>query len=114
MKKLAKLLQKNTRSSDTVARYGGEEFVAICPELDKEGGKKIAEKLCRIVAAAPFPREAEFSHQKITISIGVAAFPEDAACAEDLVRRADLALYEAKQDGRNRVRMYVAGKGGGA
>lgn len=112
LKKLARLLQKNTRSSDTVARYGGEEFVAICPELDKEGGKKIAEKLCRIVAATPFPREAEFSHQKITISIGVAAFPEDAACVEELVRRADVALYEAKQSGRNRVRMYGEGKEG--
>lgn len=110
LKKLAKLLQKNTRSSDTVARYGGEEFAAICPELGKEGGMRIAEKLCRMVAAAPFPKEAEFSHQKITISIGAAAFPEDAVSAEELVRRADMALYEAKQNGRNRVRLYREGK----
>ncbi len=110
LKKLAKLLQKNTRISDTVARYGGEEFVTICPELGKEGGMRIAEKLCRIVAAAPFPKEAEFSHQKITISIGVAAYPDDAASAEELVRRADIALYEAKQNGRNRVRLYREGK----
>lgn len=106
LKKVARALQKNTRKSDFVARYGGEEFVIICPELNKEGGKKIAEKLRNIIAGASFPLEEQLPHQKVTISIGVAAYPIDASTTEDLIRRADMALYKAKRQGRNQVQLF--------
>ena len=103
LKNLAKLLQKNTRSSDIVARYGGEEFVIICPELSKNEGKILAEKLRLIVANSPFPNQKEMPDASITISVGVAAFPEDTSQGADLIRKADLALYKAKNSGRNQV-----------
>ncbi|HQU70804.1 MAG TPA: diguanylate cyclase [Calditrichia bacterium] len=105
---LARLLRDNTRHSDFVARYGGEEFVIICPELKRAGGLKLARKLCGIVASTPFPREKELPHRKVTISIGVAAFPEDALTGDDLVEKADRALYLAKAGGRNQARLYEA------
>lgn len=106
LKKVAELLLANTRSSDFVARYGGEEFVVICPELSKRAGKKIAEKLCRIVEDSPFPREEDLPHKKVTISIGVTAYPVDARSEKELIRTADIALYKAKNGGRNQVQLY--------
>ncbi len=106
LQRLAKLLLQNTRSSDFVARYGGEEFVIICPELDRSSGKKLAEKLCRIIAKSPFPLEEKLPHKKVTISIGVAVFPEDSKSASELIHNADLALYAAKNNGRNQVALY--------
>jgi diguanylate cyclase (GGDEF)-like protein len=108
LKKIASALQKNTRGSDFVARYGGEEFAVICPEINKEEGRKIAEKLCNIIARTPFPREKMLVHQKVTISVGVAAYPGDAQTPQELIRSADIALYQAKQNGRNRVQLYEA------
>lgn len=106
LKKVAQALKNNTRKSDFVARYGGEEFVIICPELNKERGRKIAEKLRDIIASTPFPLEEQLPHQKVTISIGVAAYPADASTTEALIRHADIALYKAKQQGRNRVQLF--------
>lgn len=106
LKQVAALMQENTRETDLVARYGGEEFVILCPEINKDGGKIIAEKLNHIIATTPFPKEKELPHKKVTISVGVAAFPADADSTEDLVDAADQALYRAKAEGRNRVCLY--------
>lgn len=106
LRKVADLLMENTRSSDIVARYGGEEFVIICTELDKPGGIRLAEKICQIIADAPFPRETELPHKRVTISIGVANFPEDSLHSEELVRFADSALYSAKENGRDQARSF--------
>ena len=77
LKKVAELLVQNTRGSDFVARYGGEEFVVISPELDKAEGKKIADKLCQIVAESPFPprravaaQECDYFHRRCGIPGG--------------------------------------------
>ena len=104
--KVAQMLQENTRSTDIVARYGGEEFVIICVELGREAAVHIAEKLCQIISEAPFHKEEMMPHGKVTVSIGVAAFPENGATAEALIRNADSALYSAKDNGRNRVEVY--------
>jgi diguanylate cyclase (GGDEF)-like protein len=108
LKKVAGVLKQNTRNSDFVARYGGEEFAIICPETGKEEGRKIAEKLCNIIAATAFPREEMLAHQKVTISVGVAVYPGDAQTPQELIRSADVALYQAKQKGRNQVQLYEA------
>ncbi len=106
LKKVARLLQANTRSSDFVARYGGEEFMIICPELNKQEGKQLAEKLCRIIEETPFPQETKLPHKKITISIGVAVFPDDSQSPKELIHFSDIALYKAKNSGRNQVQLY--------
>ncbi|RMI27596.1 MAG: diguanylate cyclase [Calditrichaeota bacterium] len=105
LQKVAALLSENTRSSDFVARYGGEEFVIICPELSRKEGEQLAQKLCRIIEEAPFPGEEKLPQKRVTISIGVAAFPEDAQEPEELIHQADQALYTAKARGRNRVEL---------
>ncbi len=106
LRKIGKILKENTRSSDVVARYGGEEFAIISPELSKKEGAILAEKLRRIVESTRFPGINHAGGKPITISIGVAAFPEDADNPTDLIRRADEALYAAKRTGRNRVVVY--------
>ncbi len=106
LRKVATLLMQNTRSSDFIARYGGEEFAIICPEMDKEGGQRIAEKLCKIIADTPFPNEDKLLNNGVTISIGVAAFPADADDGDGLIQCADSALYSAKRNGRNQVQLY--------
>jgi two-component system, cell cycle response regulator len=106
----------SVRDIDTFARYGGEEFVLILPETNLEGGLAVAEKLRLATHRAPFcgdgadgggsgglkPRPPE-GGVRLTVSIGVACFPEHATSPEELLRAADEALYEAKLQGRDRV-----------
>ncbi len=103
LKELAKLMSSRLRTSDLAARYGGEEFVILLPETNKAGALIVAENLCRQVESQPFKCGDSQSLGKITISIGLAVFPDDATEASDLISKADRALYKAKQDGRNRV-----------
>jgi diguanylate cyclase (GGDEF)-like protein len=103
LRELADLVKKMVRETDFVARYGGEEFVVILPETDKVGALTLAEKVRAAVAAYPFPLAESQPGGHLTISLGVSAFPEDLSEPEDLVQRADQALYQAKRTGRNRV-----------
>jgi two-component system cell cycle response regulator len=102
----------SVRDIDTFARYGGEEFVLILPETNLEGGLAAAEKLRLATHRTPFcgegpDGEGSGSHPeggvRLTVSIGVACFPEHATQPEELLRAADEALYEAKLQGRDRV-----------
>ena len=91
----------SVRDIDTFARYGGEEFVLILPETNLEGGLAVAEKLRVATHRSPFCADMGGVH--LTVSIGVACFPEHATTPEELLRAADEALYEAKLQGRDRV-----------
>lgn len=93
---IAQLLQANTREIDVVGRWGGEEFMVVCPHTDQEGAALLAEKLCQTIGGHAFP-----VGQK-TASFGVSSY-QSGDLAKDLVARADAALYQAKQAGRNRV-----------
>ncbi|NMB76235.1 MAG: diguanylate cyclase [Myxococcales bacterium] len=105
---VARVLKQNTRQVDTVARFGGEEFVVLLPGEDRESAAAVAEKLCRAVARNQFPRMETQPGGHLSISIGVASHPEDAASPDELLHRADLALYAAKEGGRGRVVRYDA------
>ncbi|HZA80729.1 MAG TPA: diguanylate cyclase, partial [Actinomycetes bacterium] len=93
----------SVRDIDTFARYGGEEFVLILPETNLEGGLAVAEKLRRATHRQPFCGDGDGGGVRLTVSIGLACFPEHATSTEELLRAADEALYEAKLQGRDRV-----------
>ncbi|MDO8494137.1 MAG: GGDEF domain-containing protein [Deltaproteobacteria bacterium] len=97
LKAIGKLLLGNLREVDTVARFGGEEFVILLPDTDKKGALSVAEKLRKLV---------EQNIAAVTVSIGVATYPDDVKEMDDLIDHADIALYQAKDYGRNRVYLY--------
>lgn len=95
------------RKADIAGRYGGEEFVILLPETTKENAQFIAERLRRQVEAHDFFHYQNQPGTRVTISLGIAAFPNDLPKNPgDLLRKADLAMYDAKHRGRNRVSLY--------
>ncbi|TMK17477.1 MAG: GGDEF domain-containing protein, partial [Actinobacteria bacterium] len=100
---LANRAVSETRAQvDTVARYGGEEFVLVLPETPLAGGLVVAEKVRDRIASVPFGAPGE-EPITVTVSIGVACFPQHGTKPQTLIRAADQAMYEAKGRGRNRV-----------
>ena len=104
---LAQLLMREVRTEDIVARYGGEEFLLLLPEVDAQGAVRVAERLRRLVATAELAKSAESS--RITISLGIALL-EDGDKADELVTRADRAMYESKKTGGNRLCLSKNGR----
>ncbi|HOX43086.1 MAG TPA: diguanylate cyclase [Myxococcota bacterium] len=103
LRRLAQLFHQTFRTLDLVARYGGEEFVVLLLETELPGARVAAEKIRAAVAGALFPFGGDQPSGRVTISVGVAAFPEHAQEPEGMVAAADQALYAAKHQGRNRV-----------
>jgi diguanylate cyclase (GGDEF)-like protein len=105
LRQLARVLNDTRRANDVVARYGGEEFALILVDTAKFTAAKVAERVRERVEAHDFADVANKIMKKtgISVSIGVATFPDDGTDAEGLVRAADTALYAAKRAGRNRV-----------
>lgn len=100
LKTIAGIIKHNVRSYDTVARYGGEEITIILPYTMREKAKPLAERIRREVALYPFKGAKEV---KVTISIGLASYPDNAHTRQEIIQRADQALYLAKEGGRNRI-----------
>jgi diguanylate cyclase (GGDEF)-like protein len=98
--KSAALLKETLREIDTAARYGGEEFAVILPETPRTGGFVVADRI-RARIEQHFKRQ--HGGNAVTISGGVATYPDDADSMEDLVKRADHGLYRSKAAGKNRV-----------
>ncbi len=103
LKTIADILKKGVKGSDIVARYGGEEFVIIFPETTKENAIKICEKLRQSIKNFKFINEELQPNGDLTMSFGVASFPEDGLTPSELIKKADMALYEAKRLGKDRV-----------
>jgi diguanylate cyclase (GGDEF)-like protein len=101
IKALAKLLRQSVRASDMVIRFGGEEFLVILVDTPPENADLVAEK----IRASVEQLEIQAGHVvlKKTISIGIADFPSDSDTFWQAVKFADVALYQAKEGGRNRV-----------
>lgn len=110
---VAKLIKLAVRDTvDIPARYGGEEFAIILPETDAKGALLVAERLRKTVEAFDFPGQEQAL--KVTISLGVATFPDHASVKSVLIKKADMALYECKNRGRNCSFIYddsIAGIG---
>ncbi|MEW5978013.1 MAG: diguanylate cyclase [Acidobacteriota bacterium] len=103
---VAATLKKSVRNIDVVARYGGEEFAVILPMTGADSAKEIAERIRTGVAGRYFPDDALQSVVKLTVSTGIASFPDDADNWFDLVGNADKALYLAKVAGKNKVCLF--------
>lgn len=103
IRNIANLMPTTLRAVDICGRLGGEEFMAILPETDKEGASRLAERLRQAVEASEHARADDGQAIRHTVSIGVAALVPEDRNFDALLRRADLALYQAKASGRNRV-----------
>lgn len=104
LKEIARIIKENSRKTDIVARYGGEEMTVVLPEIDIMNGKIVAEKFRK--AIEDFRLKVGEEELKVTISLGVAAFPQHATDAASLIKAADSALYQSKKNGRNQVTVY--------
>ncbi|HUY84303.1 MAG TPA: diguanylate cyclase, partial [Steroidobacteraceae bacterium] len=107
LREFGAFLKRSIRSDDLACRYGGEEFCLILPQTGRDGAQQRAESI-RAGAARLVLNSEGCALEPITLSLGVALFPEDGDSAESLMRAADGALYQAKREGRNRVVMSQA------
>jgi len=105
LKEISKIIGSELRTVDFPARYGGEEFIIILPETSVDGAVIVAERIRNAVAEHPFTSESG-ERLLLTVSAGVACYPDDAASKEDMIKKADQALYLAKDKGRNTVCTY--------
>ncbi len=104
LKSLAILLESNIREKvDIAARYGGEEFCLVMPETDKKAAIEVAERVRCAIEENDFDEEEMGIGSKLTVSMGIATYPDDAGDLENLIRNADIALYQAKEAGRNQI-----------
>lgn len=98
---LAEIITANIREEDLPVRYAGDEFLVVLPGADRAGASLVAERIC--TAVANYRMEVQENQVAATVSIGVAIFPDDASTSEGIFRAADMAMYRAKNSGRNRV-----------
>lgn len=96
LRDLAELLVTAIRKADIIFRYGGEEFVVLLPQIAKKGGVEVARRLLNLIK----------EKLPTTVSIGIASYPEDATSKNELIDKADSAMYQAKRLGKNRICLF--------
>lgn len=108
LRAVADLLSKHARQIDIVARYGGDEFSIISPVTEKEQAAEMVKRIDQEIVEKFF--KANKGYELVGMSYGVASFPQDAKDADELIKKADLALYEAKRSKRKRIAVYNPAK----
>ena len=106
---LSILMRESTRKESTLARYGGEEFIVMLPGIAKEEAFVYAERLRGKIASHPFKHKEQQPLGCVSISGGVASFPEDGDSIYKVIQLADKSLYQAKSEGKNRVLLHQSG-----
>lgn len=107
LQEVARRLQDCMRESDTAARIGGDEFIVLLPTIDAEPDARVVAEKIRHALCQPF--ELAGHRMDISCSIGVAIYPEHGSNDEQLLKHADIAMYHAKQSGRNNVKVFQSG-----
>jgi diguanylate cyclase (GGDEF)-like protein len=107
LRQLANAMQAELRATDVPARYGGDEFIVLLPETPPKGALDVAERIRNAISVRPLAIDGQ--QVVATVSIGIACYPEDGRTLDMLAARADRALYQAKQEGRNKVVRYKPG-----
>ncbi len=106
LQRVATELRRITRAGDSAVRLGGEEFILVLRDAESSGAARVAADLRRALRNVPIPDGcAGIDH--VTASIGIASFPEHGLRLEGLIRAADVAMYQAKRDGRDQVKLSV-------
>ncbi|MBN4054648.1 diguanylate cyclase [Nitrospira defluvii] len=106
LKEVAQIIRNTIRTIDVASRFGGEEFTVILPHTTKEDAGLMAKRLCELIAKGGDLQKKIEERQNLTVSIGLASFPEDAETINELINSADQALYKAKHSGKNQVIVY--------
>jgi diguanylate cyclase (GGDEF)-like protein len=100
---VSEIIRRTVRPQDIVGRFGGEEFAILLPDTDQEEAFRVAEAVRQAIAETNFEIPTSPTPIRTTITLGIACYPNDATTATDLLHHADVAVYQAKMDGRNRV-----------
>jgi diguanylate cyclase (GGDEF)-like protein len=108
LRQFAKVVTNCMRETNLAARYGGEEFVVILPDTGAQDCALVAERIRKAVMTMVVPSNTEKPLPQLTVSVGVATFPEHGETLEEVIQSADKALYESKRNGRNRVTLAAA------
>ncbi|MDH6229486.1 two-component system cell cycle response regulator [Mesorhizobium soli] len=103
LREFARRLRQNVRGIDLACRYGGEEFVVVMPDTEGHIAEKVAERIRAEIASTPFAVGKGGQTLDVTVSVGVSSLKRGSDTVADMMKRADVALYEAKSAGRNRV-----------
>jgi len=106
LREMGRILRKCCRTTDLPARYGGEEFAVLCPGVTAQQAKILAERIRTSVETTDFAGGKNQPTGKVTLSLGVAGFPDDGDAAEAVLESADKALYFAKNSGKNQVVLF--------
>jgi diguanylate cyclase (GGDEF)-like protein len=102
---LVRSIREQLRGSDIMARFGGDEFILLLPETPNKGAVELAERIRRSIETSRF--DVRSGDANITVSLGVASYPEDGGNLDVILDKADKAMYRAKEQGRNRVVAYT-------
>jgi diguanylate cyclase (GGDEF)-like protein len=105
---LSGLMRGTSRKESVIARYGGEEFIIMLPRIPKDEAFIYADRLREMISQQPFPHREKQPLGFVSISGGVASFPEDGDSIHILIQNADKALYQAKAEGKNRIILYTS------
>jgi len=102
---LVRCIREQLRGSDVMARFGGDEFIVLLPETSNKGALEMAERIRKAIEVSRF--DVRSGDTNITVSLGIASYPEDGGNLDVILDKADKAMYRAKQRGRNRVIAYA-------
>lgn len=102
LSKLCKTVLRNIRKSDVIGRYGGEEFIIVLPDISVNGAEIIAERIRKKIIEEKLMGD----KREVTVSMGIANYPKHATTYDELIEKSDQALYEAKNGGRNRTKVW--------
>ena len=107
LRRLAAVMVAESRTSDHVARYGGEEFAVVLCQTGKKGAAVYAERVRTTLSKTEFYNQEKQPAGQLTVSMGLAGYPQDATSKEDLIRQADRAMYKAKHSGKDQLCVWT-------